>query len=64
MSREDRIVSKLEGACSLIEFLNREYPDVLTIWKNKNAGAYEAPADYRTEAITPKDQLGYDHRDK
>jgi hypothetical protein len=35
--REDRIISKLEGAYDFIEFVNDNYPNVLSEWKNKNA---------------------------
>jgi hypothetical protein len=51
MSREERIISKLEGACSLIEFLNLEYPDVLNKWKNKSAGL-AAHTQQSTDAAT------------
>ncbi len=62
MSLDERIISKLEGAYD--EYVNDNFPHVLIEWKNKTAGAYEAPADDVTEATKPKDQLGYGHDDK
>ena len=41
MSRDDRIVSKLE----FIEYVYENYPKILTEWKNKIAGVDETPAD-------------------
>jgi hypothetical protein len=36
VSREERIVSKLEGAYDFLEFVNDNYPDVISEWKNKS----------------------------
>jgi len=44
MSREDRIISKLEGAYDFIEYVNDNYPHVLIEWKDKIAGVDETPA--------------------
>ena len=41
MSREDRIISKLE----FVEYIVQNYPNILTEWKNKSAGVDETPAD-------------------
>jgi len=60
MSREDRIFSKLE----FIEYVYQKYPNILTEWKNKNAGVDETPADDTMEITSPRDQLRHEYRDK
>ena len=45
MSREDRIVSKLQGSYDFLEFVNDNYPHVISEWKSRIAGVDETPAD-------------------
>jgi hypothetical protein len=52
MSREDRIVSKLEGACDLMEFLHTQYPDILKEWSN---GPNKATTGHQTDLAEGED---------
>ena len=53
MSRDERIKSKLD----FLEYVYQNYPQVLREYKNKIAGAYEAPADDTTGITTQRNQL-------
>jgi hypothetical protein len=53
MSREDRIVSKLEGAYDFIEYVNDNFPHVLIEWKNRVGAGVNAPV----TASETKDRL-------
>lgn len=42
VSREERIISKLQGAYDFIEYVNDKYPNVLDAW-NSSRGLNQSP---------------------
>ena len=60
MSREDRIIPKLE----FIEYVYQKYPQVLIEWNNSRGLNQSPTADDTTEATKPKGDLGYGYEDK